>query len=237
MRSYKPTDKIFILGRSGCGKSFLGKSIQDQFDRLVVIDSLYEYSGSDFDFVVDSYQSFLNALVHLEKEKNFKILFRFNLAMGNSEREILFDRACECIYQLGDVCLVIEEVHLYSSPQFLPHWFKNIALMGRHQNIGLICTSQRAGETNKTLLSMSTYVYCGQIIDLNDQKYIANFIGKEARALSELQDRTFIEYSSADPKSCKIVSNNFLKSGLDLEKKSTVNIKARPKNKKTGEKS
>lgn len=197
-----------------------------------MIDSLYEYNGGDFDFVVDSYPAFLVALVSLEKEKKFRVLFRFNLSMGESERESLFNRLCECIYHLGDVCLVIEEVHLYSSPQFLPLWLKNIALMGRHQKIGLICTSQRAGETNKTLLSMSTYVYCGQIIDLNDQKYIANFIGKEARALSELQDRTFIEYSSSDPMSNKIVKNDFLKTGLDFEKKSTVNIKARPKNKK-----
>lgn len=237
MRSYKPTDKIFILGRSGCGKSFLGKTIQEKFNRLIVIDSLYEYSGGDFDFVVDSYPAFLGALINLENQKNFKVLFRFNLSMVEVEREALFNRLCECIYQLGDVCLVIEEVHLYSSPQFLPHWLKNIALMGRHQKIGLICTSQRAGETNKTLLSMSTFVYCGQIIDLNDQKYIANFIGKDARALSELQDRTFIEYSSDDPANSKIVNNNFLVSGLDLKKKSTVNIKARPKNKKTGEKS
>lgn len=234
MRSYKPIDKIFILGRSGCGKSFLGKSIQSKFSRVVVIDTLREYSGGGFDFVVDTYETFLKALVHLEKEKNFKILFRFSLHAAESERIEIFDQLCAAVYHLGDVCLVIEEVHFYSTPHSLTTWFQNIALTGRHEKIALICTSQRAGLTNKTLLSMSTYVYCGQMIDLNDQKYIANFIGKNARDLSELQDRTFIEYSSADPANPKIVKNDFLKTGLDFEKKSTVNKKARPKT-KTGE--
>lgn len=237
MRSYKAIDKIFILGRSGCGKSFLGKSIQQKFDRLVVVDSLHEYNGGDFDFVVDSAKSFMRALLDLEKQKSFKILFRFSIYWNDETKEGEFDRLCEIIYHFGNTCLVIEEIHLYSSPQFLPLWLKNIALMGRHQNISLICTSQRAGETNKTLLSMSTFIYCGQIIDLNDQKYISTFIGKDARALSELEDRTFIEYSSDDPKNPKIVKNDFLKTGLDFKKKSTVNIKARPKNKNTGENS
>lgn len=232
MKKFKPIDKIFILGRSGCGKSHLSKLIQQQYGRLIVVDTLMEYNGGEFDFVVDSYPTFLKILMHLEKEKAFKVLFRFSLHDEEEKKHFIFNKVCEAIYHLGNVCLVVEEVHFYSNPQKLPLWFENIALTGRHQNIALICTSQRAGLTNKTLLSMSTYVYCGQIIDLNDQKYIANFIGKEARALSELEDRNFIEYSSDNPKSPKIVKNDFLQTGLDFKKKSTVTIKSQTKNKK-----
>ena len=186
--SYKPTDKIFLFwGAQVAEKSFRKINSRSIRQTRCHIDSLYEYSGSDFDFVVDSYQSFLNALVHLEKKNISCILFQLQFINGGG-REQLFDRICECIYQLGDVCLVIEEVHLYSSPQFYRIGLKYCA-NGSSPKYRANLYVSRAGETNKTLLSMSTYVYCGQIIDLNDQKYIANFIGK-AQALSELQDRT-----------------------------------------------
>lgn len=225
-RKFKATDKIAILGRSGCGKSHLAKDAQKQFERKIVIDTLYEYNGGDFDFVVDTRSSLIAAMSAVEKNKKFSILYRFNLKSSEEIKNDDFNFICEAVYIFGNVLLVIEEVHLYSGPHFLPTWLKNLALMGRHQNVALIYTSQRAGETNKTLLSMANYVYCGQMIDLNDQKYIGNFIGKEARALSDIPDRSFIEFNSNDPKNPKTVKNDFLKTGLEFKDKKSATIKS-----------
>jgi ABC-type dipeptide/oligopeptide/nickel transport system ATPase component len=232
-RKFKPTDKIAILGRSGCGKSHLGKDAQKQFPRKIVVDTLYEYNGGDFDFVVDTRKSLIAAMSAVEQNEKFSILYRFNLKNSEEDKNADFDFICEAVYIFGNVLLVVEEIHLYSTPHFLPTWLKNLALMGRHQKVALIYTSQRAGETNKTLLSMSNYVYCGQMIDLNDQKYIGNFIGKEARALSEIPDRSFIEFNSNDPKNHKMVKNDFLKTGLEFKDKKSATIKSQTtKNKK-----
>lgn len=236
-RKFKKTDKIAILGRSGCGKSFLGKCAQDQFDRKIVIDTLYEYNGGDFDFVVNTRQSLIAAMSAVEQNKKFSILYRFDLKVDQEVLSADFDFVCEAVYIFGNVLLVVEEIHLYSGPHFLPTWLKNLSLMGRHRNVALIYTSQRAGETNKTLLSMSTYVYCGQMIDLNDQKYIGNFIGKEARALSEIPDRSFIEFDSQNPKVNRIVPNDFLKTGLEFKGENSANFKSQTtKKQKTGAK-
>lgn len=236
-RKFKNTDKIAILGRSGCGKSHLGKEAQKQFPRKIVIDTLYEYSGGDFDFVVDTRKSLLVAMGAVEKKEKFSILYRFNLKTSEEFKNADFDFICEAVYNFGNVLLVVEEINLYSTPHFLPTWLENLALRGRHQKVALIYTSQRAGVTNKTLLAMSTYVYCGQMIDLNDQKYIGNFIGKEAGALSEIPDRSFIEFNSNEPKNHKMVKNDFLKTGLEFRQNKTANVKSQTtKNKQEKEK-
>lgn len=231
---FKSIDKFFILGRSGCGKSFLGKSIQQSFNRKIVIDSLHEYNGGDFDFVVDTYKSLIACMLAVQNQSKFSILFRFNLNLDEESQIQEFNKICEAVYNFGNVLLVVEEVHLYSSPQFLPHWLKNLTLMGRHKEVALLFTTQRAGETNKTLLAMSTHVFCGQMIDKNDQNYVASFIGKNSADLARLPDRTFFHFKSSDPLAVKTILNDNFKTGLDFKKKSTVNKKAEKKTSNKG---
>ena len=121
-RSYKPTDKIFILGRSGCGKSFRkinSRSIRQTRCHRLTLRIFREW----FWFCRRQLSVFFKCLVHLEK-KNILNFISLQFINGSEEREQLFDRICECILSIGDVCLVIERSSTYySSPQFL-HWFK-----------------------------------------------------------------------------------------------------------------
>lgn len=197
------TDCILVMGRRGCGKSFLAKRLQSIWPRRVIVDTLNEYSGQNVAF---NFQEFSEKLIKLKSEnsKKFELIFQFNPENENSEAE--FNELLRLCYYFSNIQIVIEEVQLFSSPHFLPKWLKNCLLIGRHQNLSVLCTSQRPGEVNKTILSQCAHIFCGNIIEGNDLKYISNFLNLEAKKLVSLPDRKFIYFSR---EGIREISNKF----------------------------
>lgn len=196
-------DCILVMGRRGCGKSFLAKRLQTIWPRRVIVDSLNEYSGKNVAF---NFQEFSEKLIKLKSEnsKKFELIFQFNPENENSESE--FNELLRLCYYFSNIQIVIEEVQLYSSPHYLPKWLKNCLLIGRHRNLSVLCTSQRPGEVNKTILSQCSHIFCGNIIEGNDLKYISSFLNLEAKKLVNLPDRKFIYFSR---EGIREISNKF----------------------------
>lgn len=186
------TDKIAILGRSGCGKSFLAKRIQNMWPRRIIIDSLNEYMEGE---IVHDFSEFSQKLLHHKNSnsQNFVIVFKFD--PESHVNEIEFDEILRCSYYFGNVQVVIEEVQLYSTTHSIPHWLKNSLLTGRHQNMSILVTSQRPGEVHKTIISQCSHVFCGTVHEGNDIRYLANFLNQDADRLSSLPDRRFLYFS------------------------------------------
>lgn len=208
--SFVSTEKFLIMGRSGCGKSYLAKRIQTIYPRRVIIDTVCEYtdrSGAPIysgAIVVHDFNDFLEELIKLETIKKFELIFQFDVENKLSVEE--FDEICRVCYYFGNIQLVVEEVQIHATPHQLPHWLRNLLLSGRHQNVSIMFTSQRPGEINKTIVSQCSQIFCGSLIEGNDLKYVSNFLNQSTKLLTELPDRQFLWRS---PKGVKLIHNDF----------------------------
>lgn len=210
---FKSSDKITIIGKSGSGKTTLSKKLHESglFKRVVVFDRMDEYDGSNYNAICYDFNQFTIAIKRLCNYPRFRILFKFNIESTGHDDD--FNEALRIIYYLGGTCAVIEETWNFSSNKFLPKWYKEILLTGRHgqnkltgDSVGLITTSQRPAEVHKTVFSQSNHVFVGTLFENNDIKYIAEFIGHEnAEKCKTLPVGKFLHYQMNGETS--IVSN------------------------------
>lgn len=190
------------MGRRGCGKSHLAKRLQKLWPRRVIIDSLDEYREGD---IVSNFQDFTDKLINYRQNqlKEFELIYQFDPENDLSADE--FNEILRVLYHFSNIQIVIEEIQLYSTPQFLPKWLKHCLLIGRHRNLSLLFTSQRPGQINKTIISQCAHIFCGQIFEGNDLKYVSNFLNQSTDKLINLPDRKFIYFSKDG---IKEISNN-----------------------------
>jgi hypothetical protein len=188
----KSTDCILIMGRRGCGKSYLCKKIQSVWPRRIIIDSLSEYTEGD---IVFNFFEFTEKLKYYKANNisQFEIVYQFDPENELSEEE--FNQIMRVSYYFGNVQVVIEECQLYSNPHKMPKWLKNSLLTGRHQNMSLLFTTQRPAELHKTILSQCTHIFCGQILEGNDLRYLSSFLGRESDKLPTLPERNFLYFT------------------------------------------
>lgn len=199
----KPTECLLVMGRRGCGKSYLAKRLQDLWPRRIIIDSLNEYSDG---IRVKSFNDFCAELIKLKENKTQKFVLIFQSDPESGVSNEIFDELLRVSYYFGDVQIVIEEIQLYSSPHQLSKWLKNCLFIGRHQKLSLLFTTQRPGMLNKGILSQCSHVFCGQLIDGNDIGYVSGFLGQGSEKLVSLPERQFIYFSNDG---IKTISNDF----------------------------
>lgn len=185
------------MGRRGCGKSHLAQKIQALWPRKIIIDSVNEYSEGE---VVHSFHEFTEALLRLENSKPDEFTLVIQLHPDGDEGEAEFDEILRLCFYFGNVQIVIEEPQNFSSPHKLPHWLKQCLLVGRHNGLSLLFTTQRPGELHKTIFSQCIHIFCGQIIEGNDLRYISNILNQDADRLSSLPAREFLYFREGDIK-------------------------------------
>jgi ABC-type dipeptide/oligopeptide/nickel transport system ATPase component len=203
--NFTDIDKIVIMGTSGCGKSYLGKVIQLNFSRVIVFDPMDEYQ-TDQKNIIRSWEQFAS-FVNNEGEKNkfFKVI-KFSFDDDDIERISFLDHAIKVLYHLGNVTIVIEEMQLFSTPHSISKNLKNSMTTGRHQKLSFIITTQRPSLMNKTILSQSTHIFCGNLVDKNDILYVGNFIGADKNQLSSLKKGQFIWFHPQREEKIKVIS-------------------------------
>jgi energy-coupling factor transporter ATP-binding protein EcfA2 len=199
---FKSDDCILIMGQRGCGKSHLARNLQKMYPRKIILDTLADYSEGE---IVHSFSEFADALTrHHSSGDDFTLIYKFHPESEASVEE--FDEIMRLSYYFGNVQVVIEEVHNFSSPHVLPHWLKQCLLTGRHQNVSLMITTQRPGELNKTILSQCAHIFCGKLVEGNDLRYISAFLGTDAKRLVSLPNRQFLYFSE---NGVQQISNDF----------------------------
>ncbi|MDE2102154.1 MAG: hypothetical protein KGL39_33215 [Patescibacteria group bacterium] len=188
----KPDECILIMGRRGCGKSFLAKRIQSIWPRRVIIDTLAEYKNEGE--LVNNFDDFAESLVELKekKQKKFVVVYQFNVESDSQQDE--FNEILRLCYYFGGIQVVIEEIQLHSNPHWIPKWLKNDLFVGRHKKLSLLFTSQRPGMVHKSIVSQCSHIFCGNLIDGNDINYVSTFLNQESRKLINLPDRRFLYF-------------------------------------------
>lgn len=192
--SFKATDCFLAMGRRGCGKSTLSKNLQSAYPRRVIIDSLYEYEEGDVVYDFDEYSA---KLQHLSKNRVKEFVVIFRIAHDDPQATDIVNHAIRIAFEFGNLMIVIEEVQLFSTHHSLPTYLKNALLIGRHHNIALFFTSQRAGEIHKTILSQCNHIFVGQMHERNDIQYIKSFLGDSVEKLPNFPVHEFLYFSQS----------------------------------------
>lgn len=189
---FQPADCFCIFGKRKSGKSYLAREICSAYPRQVIIDPVADWTDGE---VVTSFNLFAEKLRNkIENNiRNYKIIFRFN--PDEKLTSDIFNEILRLCYHAGDLQVIIDEVQMFCNPHWMPPYLKNLAFIGRHKKVGLICITQRPAQVNKGLLSQSEHIFCGQLHDKNDLRAVADFIGDDLNDLISLPARNFIYFS------------------------------------------
>ena len=204
---FSPTDKITIVGVSGCGKSTLCKKLHESgiWKRVVVFDRMAEYDQAGFDATVHSFQEYCSQMKFRRQDPSFRILFRFDRESdGKGE---IFNEALHVLLYAKNTLAVVEETWNFSSKSYIPKWYQELNLAGRHDGVGLISTSQRPQTIHNVILSQSAHIFIGQVALKRDLEYLADFVGDEnTEKLKMLKRGEFLHWIRGNPE-VKIISN------------------------------
>lgn len=182
------------MGRSECGKTTISRHLQSHFKRVVIFDTIHEYADGVLVWSLDQLFSVIEAY---ETKGAFRIIYRLDPLSPTCELD--FELALQVLYEWGGILIVFEEVQELATAHHMPATMKRMILTGRHQNIALLFTTQRPGELHKTMLSQCGHVFTGQLHDQNDVRYVAGYLGREARELVNLPPYHFLYFRPGDP--------------------------------------
>lgn len=196
-------DKTILIGRSGCGKTMLGKKIQKLYSRRVIFDPMEEYNDDSY-YYCYSFSDFAYYIKEVKDFKNFTIVLR-------DVNEIEFDEILKALYVMGNVLIVIEETQDFCSPHKISDMFKKCMTSGRHRDLAFIFTTQRPSIIHGTIFAMCTNIFVGNLIKKSDSATMADLLDMDRKEFTKLQNCEFYHFNvSNNPHTQKINSKNII---------------------------
>jgi hypothetical protein len=183
-----------VLGARGTGKSAWVKRELDRKRprRLAVWDYMQEYTGGSSD---------LGEAIRAMRASSFNVVFQPShddtptkiCGEKISVSEWQFRLWCQALYEAGNVTTVIEELAFVTKAQSAPAAWRRLSLLGRHQGVSIIGTSQRPASIDKDFLANADLVHSGRLAYKPDADKAAMVLGVDADELLRLADLHWIE--------------------------------------------
>jgi len=179
---------IVIIGKRGCGKSYLARKLIEKEPRLLIFDTMSEYlDGVVFD--AEEIAQFKAFWKHVYRQP-FRLIYRPLVP----EKEI--DEIAELVYLLGNTTFVVEEVDCYCTAYQISDAFAHIIQRGRHKNITLFAITQRPYGIHRLLTSQAKELYIFSTNEPRDRDYLKALLGPEIEAkLDALQQYQYIKWT------------------------------------------
>lgn len=176
-----------ILGQRGSGKSYLAKHLIKGNYRVIIYDTLCEYTeGVTIENIPEFKQFFLKFY-----QKSFRIIYQ----PSNPTPED-FELICGIVYECEELTFLVEEIDKFCSAQSITDNFANIIQRGRHKNITLIGVSQRPFGINKLITSQAKIIHSFIHREPRDLEYLRIFIGEEADQIKDLKEYEYLEWNN-----------------------------------------
>ncbi len=180
---------ILIFGKRGTGKSFLAEKLIEEEERLLVFDTLSEYTTG---VVFEDYDK-LTEFWKLIYRHPYRLIYR----PLNPDQEI--EKIADLVYTIGDICFVVEEIDCYCTAYQIGESMAHVIQRGRHKNITLIGITQRPFGINRLLTSQAKEIYIFKTNEPRDREYLRILIGQEIDAkLDGLKEFEYVKWSEKD---------------------------------------
>lgn len=183
---------VAIIGRKRSGKSTMLAERLKTAERLIVFDPLGEHCGKK-GWLPNEISS-LSELEALFRWTRKRSQFAAGYVPGeNLEEEV--EGVASVLYQRGNLVFRIEEVPLICSPSYLPPVLGKLIRTGRHRQIDITWTAQRASECARTLTSLTDEFVLFSQTEPRDLDAIAARCGDEvAHKVAELGRHDYITW-------------------------------------------
>lgn len=174
-----------IFGKRGSGKSLLAQRMIRDRKRLLVYDTIGEYTNGVIIEDLPALKEFWGKVYR----GNFRIIYQ------PVDPENDFDTVCRLVYECEDLTFLVEELDRYSKPLTLSLPFKNIIQRGRHKNIELIGVTQRPHGVDKLLTSQAKQMFIFNTTEPRDVDYFKDTIGYPVVVkIAALNEYEYVKY-------------------------------------------
>lgn len=181
---------IAIMGSTGCGKTTeLKKRLAKKKRPRTFVWSPKEaldnyaalYAGS---VVVRTASEVLDVLRVAGRRGAFHLVFQPTL---DQKRDMaLFDVVCRMLLAVGNLTLVVDELHSVTSASNAPHGWRKLNFMGRGYGIHVFGLSQRPASVDKAFMGSLSAIHCGRLPHPPDQKTVAEILGVDRSEVAGL---------------------------------------------------
>lgn len=186
----EPTERALLVGRTGCGKSTLARSLLVTMPYVVVIDPKGEFDLPDGKPISDP-----NDLSKIRGGDPRPILYRPDPQFCVPA---IFDSVFRWVYERRNCTLYVDELFAVMRNGIAPHYLQAVLTRGRSLKIRTLAATQRPFRIPLEILSESEHRFMFELNLQDDKKRMAELIGPEA--LQKLSGRhNFLYYYTYEP--------------------------------------
>ena len=169
MLNLKSSDRVFITGMTGSGKTyFIKKVLMLQYKRFI----LYDYKG-EYGDVKARHVSSIEDLSAAIKAGYCKIVF--NPYYVN---DAVFNELCLIVFRLGNMALIVDELGSHAEPHKILENHSLLLRQGRGRGVGLINGTQRPNDTHNNVLSEAEHYFIFFLTLPSDKRKIEGIVGQ-----------------------------------------------------------
>jgi len=162
---------ILVIGKRGCGKSYLVKKMIAAERRLFVWDLMSEYNLG-VTFGPENMREFTWFWQKFYK-RDFRIVYR----PIRPQAEIV--QIADLVYELGGLTFVVEEIDAICTSYSMPEEFSSIIQRGRHKDIRLIGVTPAPFGIHRDLTRQAKEIYVFNTNEPKDITYLKDLLGSE----------------------------------------------------------
>lgn len=182
----QPYERVALVGKTGCGKTTLGKAYAGGFPNVMVLDTKGTFKWGNVP-ILKTFDKF-------RKESDTmpgKFIYR---PIDKEMNGDYFDAFFEYVYKRRNTVCYVDELaqvaDLIGGDGISPNW-QNIMQRGRELKVGIFNSTQRPTAIPLMSLSESEHTFCFRLKLHNDRKRMAEFMG-EAVLTNRLKQHGFI---------------------------------------------
>jgi DNA helicase HerA-like ATPase len=185
-----------VIGKTGSGKSYYVKKAVEKMLRVVVLDFVGEYHPPDFDGsgfnYFQNWQTFADDLYQRRDALICRSVCQFSQNIQD------YSDALEACYAIGNLVVIIEEIHQFGNFAGMSESLEKATRLGRHRSVSLIGVSQRFFDVHNAVRVNLDVLVAFQLDNPRDIDYLRQvyFIGEKADVLPRLREYEYAAFDS-----------------------------------------
>lgn len=177
---------ILIFGKRGSGKSFLTMNVIRPRKRLLIYDTIGEYTEGVIVTDLVELQDFWGKVY----QGNFRVIYQPVDPEGD------FDSVCREVCICKDLSFVVEELDRFARPLAMSREFKEVVQRGRHHRVELIGITQRPHGIDKLLTSQAKQMLIFNTTEPRDIDYFKDVVGYEVvKKIAMLEEYQYVKWT------------------------------------------